>query len=152
MPLGMEIGLGPGDFVFDGDPAPPRKKGTAPTQFCPLWPNSCMDQDATWYWDKSRLRRRCVRWGCSSPLKGAKHPVFCPCLLWPNGWVDQDATWYGGKPRPWRLCVRRIASSSVEGAQQPPLFWPMSIVATVAHLSYCWALVCVSNAWLFAFC
>ena len=33
MPPGMEVGLGPGDFVFDGDPAPPRKKGTAPTQF-----------------------------------------------------------------------------------------------------------------------
>jgi len=32
MPLGMEIGLGPGDFVLDGDPAPPRK-GTAATQF-----------------------------------------------------------------------------------------------------------------------
>ena len=29
MPLGMEAGLGPGDFVFDGDPAPRRKKGTA---------------------------------------------------------------------------------------------------------------------------
>ena len=29
----MEIGLGPGDFVFDGDPAPPEKNGTAPTQF-----------------------------------------------------------------------------------------------------------------------
>ena len=24
MPLGMQIGLGPGDFVFDGDPALPR--------------------------------------------------------------------------------------------------------------------------------
>ena len=23
MPLGMEVGLGPGDFVFDGDPARP---------------------------------------------------------------------------------------------------------------------------------
>ena len=23
MPLGMEVGLGPGDFVFDGDPAYP---------------------------------------------------------------------------------------------------------------------------------
>jgi len=23
MPLGMEVGLGPGDFVLDGDPAPP---------------------------------------------------------------------------------------------------------------------------------
>ena len=28
-----------------------------------------------------------------------------------------------------------------KGAQQPPSFRPMSIVATVAHLSYCWALV-----------
>ena len=28
MPLGMEVGLGPGDFVFDGDPTAPRKKGT----------------------------------------------------------------------------------------------------------------------------
>jgi len=30
MPLGMEVGLGPGDFVFDGDPAAHQKKGTAP--------------------------------------------------------------------------------------------------------------------------
>jgi len=28
-------------------------------------------------------------------------------------------------------------SSPLKGAQQPPLFWCMSIVATVAHLSYC---------------
>jgi len=33
MPLGTEVGLGPIDFVFDWNPAPPRKKGTAPTQF-----------------------------------------------------------------------------------------------------------------------
>ena len=34
MPLGMEVGLGPGDFVFNGDPATARKKGTpTPTQF-----------------------------------------------------------------------------------------------------------------------
>ena len=26
MPLGMEVGLGPGDTVLDGDPAPPPKK------------------------------------------------------------------------------------------------------------------------------
>jgi len=25
MPLGMEVGLGPGDFVLDGDPAPPKR-------------------------------------------------------------------------------------------------------------------------------
>jgi len=27
MPLGMEVGLGPSDFVLDGDPAPPPQKG-----------------------------------------------------------------------------------------------------------------------------
>ena len=54
MPLSMEVGfgLGPDDFVFDGDPAspPPRIKGTAPHPIfgpCLLWPKSRMDQDAT---------------------------------------------------------------------------------------------------------
>jgi len=28
MALGMEIGLGPGDVVFDGDQTTPRKEGT----------------------------------------------------------------------------------------------------------------------------
>jgi len=27
--------------------------------------------------------------------------------------------------------------ASAKGAHKPPLFWPMSVVATVAHLSYC---------------
>jgi len=28
MPLGMEVGLSPGEFVLDGDPAPLLKKGS----------------------------------------------------------------------------------------------------------------------------
>ena len=32
MPLGMEVGLGPGDFVLDGDPVP-HKKGAQPPIF-----------------------------------------------------------------------------------------------------------------------
>ena len=31
MSLGMELGLGPGDFVLDGDPAPSPKRGRAPS-------------------------------------------------------------------------------------------------------------------------
>jgi len=57
MPLGMEVVLGPGDFVFDGDPAPPRKKGRSPHPIfgpCLLWPNGWMDQDPTWYRGKPR--------------------------------------------------------------------------------------------------
>ena len=30
MPLGTEVGLGPGDIVLGGDPAPPPKKGHSP--------------------------------------------------------------------------------------------------------------------------
>ena len=50
MPLGMEVGLSPGDFVFDGEPGPlPKRGGTSPIFGpCLLWPNGCMDQDATW--------------------------------------------------------------------------------------------------------
>ena len=31
MALGMKVGLSPGDFVFDGDPATPRTEGTPTT-------------------------------------------------------------------------------------------------------------------------
>jgi len=52
MPLGMEVALGLGDIVLDGDPAPPSKKGggTAPPIFgpCLLWSNGWMDKDASW--------------------------------------------------------------------------------------------------------
>jgi len=51
MPLGKEVGLGPGRIVLDGDSAPPRtKRGTAAPNFgpCLLWPNGWMDQVATW--------------------------------------------------------------------------------------------------------
>ena len=32
MSLGTEVGLGPGDFVLDGDPAPSPKRGRATSQ------------------------------------------------------------------------------------------------------------------------
>jgi len=42
--LGMQVGLGPGHVVLDGDPAPLPQKGTAPIfgQYL-LWPNGWMD-------------------------------------------------------------------------------------------------------------
>jgi len=33
MSLGMELGLCPGDFVLDGDPAPPPQKGDRAPKF-----------------------------------------------------------------------------------------------------------------------
>ena len=39
MSLGMELGLGPGDFVLDGDPDPPPQRGEAepPPNFRPMF-------------------------------------------------------------------------------------------------------------------
>ena len=48
--LGMEVGLGPGHIVLDGNLLPfPEKGAQPPTIFgpCLLWPNGWMDQDAT---------------------------------------------------------------------------------------------------------
>ena len=63
MVLCMEVGLSPGDFVLDGDPAPSAKRGKNPRIFgpCLLRPNGCMDQDATRYGGRSRPTRHCVR-------------------------------------------------------------------------------------------
>jgi len=77
MPLGMEVGLSPGDFVLNGEPAP-SLKGSEPPIFGArlLWPNGCMDQEATWYGDRPRPRRLCARWGPSYPKKkGHTHPT-----------------------------------------------------------------------------
>jgi len=111
MKLGMQVGLGPGHIVLDGDPAPLPQRGTAPN-FRPV------SVAAKW------LRgSRChlvwiglgpgdfvlIRWGPSTPPPkggGAPSPISGPFLLWPNGWMHQDATWYGCRPQPRGLCVR----------------------------------------------
>jgi len=45
----LQVGLGPGHVVLDGDPAPLLQRERAPN-FWPylLWPNCWMDQDVTW--------------------------------------------------------------------------------------------------------
>ena len=91
MKLGMQVGLGPVRIVLDVDPALPPPKGHSPHPiFGPylLRPNGCMDQDATCCGARPEPRRRCVRWGPSSPQQPL--PTFGPCLLWPNGRPSQQ--------------------------------------------------------------
>ena len=62
-----------------------------------------------------------------------------PALLWPNGWMDEDATWYGSVDlRANHIVLDGFPALCERGtAPPPPPFRPMSVVATVAHLSYC---------------
>ena len=133
MPLGMEVGLRPGDFVLDGDSAPPSQKGGGALQF-----SAHVYCSQTAGWIKMTLGMavglgavHIVLEGDTAALskKGTGPPIFSPSLLWPNGCMDQDATWYGGRPRPTRHCVRCGPSYPQKRAYPPPHFWPMSIVA-----------------------
>jgi len=74
MPLGREIGFGPGDIVRWGSNSP--KRAQQPPLFgpCLLWPNGWTDQDAIWYGRRPQPRPHCVRWGPAK--RGAQHPQF----------------------------------------------------------------------------
>jgi len=79
MPVGTEVGLGPGDFVLYGDPATTRKRVHPPHPIfgpCLLWLNGWMDEDTTWYGNRPRPRPHCIRRGPISPQKGHSRPLF----------------------------------------------------------------------------
>jgi len=142
MAVGMEVGVGPGHIVLDGDQFPSAKKGKRPHIFGPslLWPNGWMHQDATWYGGRPQTRRLCVRWGPNPYPKRSGAPHF-------------SAHVYCGQTAGWMKTLLGTEADLVPGhtvldldgvpapanvAQQPPLFGPpMSVVATVACLSYC---------------
>ena len=84
----MEVGLGPGHIVLDGDSAPLTKKWKQP-QFSV---HVCCGQTAGWI--KMPLDREVdvgpgdiVLHGDPALPKGAQPPIFGPCLLWQNGWI-----------------------------------------------------------------
>jgi len=90
--LGMEVGLSPGDFVLDGDPAAPPPKGHSTPNFRHIsvaakW---LMDQDVTWYGAMPRPRRLCVGWGprCPLPKRGRQTPKFLAHV-----YCDQTVGW-----------------------------------------------------------
>ena len=83
LPLGMEIGLGPGDFVLDGDPAPPSPKGGRAPNFRPMSIVAKRLDGSKWH-----LAWRWARWGPSSPPLKGHSPQFLAYVR-----CDQTAGW-----------------------------------------------------------
>jgi len=97
-----------------------------------------MDQDTTWYGGRPRPTRHCVRCGPSYPQKKGT-----PTHVLAHVYCGQTAGWMKTPLGievdlgPGHIVLDGVAAP-VNGAQQPhPSFRPMSIVTTVAHLSYC---------------
>ena len=71
--------------------------------------------------------------GVAAPPKRCTTPSFRFMSIVANGWMDEDATWYGSID----LSPGHIVLDEDQQHNSPASFRHMSIVATVAHLSYC---------------
>ena len=92
MKLGMQVSLGPGHIVLDGDPAPLPQRGTAPFPISGpylLRPNGCIDQDMSLGMELGLGPGDfCVRWGPRSLPKNGQSPQFSAHV-----YCDQTAKW-----------------------------------------------------------
>ena len=132
MKFGMQVGLlCPGHNVLDGDPPFLPQRGTAPPQFSA---HICCGKMAGWI--KMPLGMEvgfgpggCVRWGPSSPQKGAQPHilthVYCGqmavCIRMPLG--TEEGFSLGD------IVLDGDSAPHVKGHSSPLHFWPMFIVA-----------------------
>jgi len=79
MPLGMEVSIGPGDFVLDGNPCSFPQKAYV---YC----DQTFDASGTtWYREVGLGPGDIVLDGVHSSPKRGTSPIFGPHLLWLNG-------------------------------------------------------------------
>jgi len=103
-----------------------------------LWPNGCMDQDATWYRDRPRPTRHCVR--CGAQKKGTPTStqflahVYCGQMArWMKTPLGTEVDLDPGH------IVQEGVPAPAKGAQQPPIFgscllWSRSPISVTAEL------------------
>ena len=102
-----------------------------------------MHQYATWYGGRPHPRGLCVRWTPSPPpQKGGGPPpkkrkfsahVYCGQTA---GWIKMSLGTKVGLGTV-HIVLDGVPAPAKSALQPPPSFRLMSIVATVAHLSYC---------------
>jgi len=141
MKFGMQVGLGTGHILVDGDPAPLPPKGQSPR---PILAYIGCGQMAGWInmpvrtevgLDPSNIvldgnpahpnfrpmsRPHCAK--LHSPKKDHSPPIFGPCLMWPNGCMDQDATWHDGRSGPRPHCAKLHYPKKDHSLNFPPIF------------------------------
>ena len=146
MKFGMQVGLGPGHNVLDGDPAPAPPKGRSPPIFGPylLRPNGCMDQDAIWYGARSQPRRLCVRWGPSPPPKFLAH-VYYAILGHINVKIDQLIPYYSMLSTSQIECLRVVAMAAIFGLHRCTMYLDAACCYRLSSV-VCWSVTLVSHA------
>ena len=121
----MEVGLGSGNIVLDGDPVlPPIKRKRASPIFgpCPLWPNGWMDQDSTWYRARPLPRRHVID-GDPAPPKNKGHSRQFSAHV-----CGQTAGWI-------KMPLGTDVGLNSGNGTQLPTFWPIFIAAKRSSIS-----------------
>jgi len=138
MPLGTEAGVSLGDIVRRRHSSPPLKGQPPNCRPMSVVAKRLDGRRFHMYGGRPRPRRLCVRWGPSPPSEKQHSPaqllghVYCGQTA---GWMKTPlSTKVDLGPR---HIVLDGDPTPTKGAQQPPSFRPMSIMVTVAHLSYC---------------
>jgi len=134
----MQVGLGPGDNVLVGDPAPLPQ--FSPHVYCGQttgWIKMPLGMEAGLGPGYIVLDGDLALPPKKKKRKEAQPPSFGSCvLLRPNGWMDQDVSWYEGRPRSRPRCATWGPSSPLyQRGTAPSNFWPMSIVAKRSPIS-----------------
>ena len=126
MSLGMELRLGPADFVLDGDPVLGFSRVRVRVRVRVSVRVSI--RVSLFFFERPFVKRFALCYRsvicpvCLSVLSFCR--VCDVCALWLNGWTDQDETWHAGRPRPWLHCIRRGPSSpSPKGGGRTGSFW-----------------------------
>jgi len=139
MALGMEVGLGPGHILLDGDPAPLPERRQTPN-FRPMSVVAKrLHQDTTWYGGRPQPRRHCVIWVPSSPpIKGHSRPQFSANVRCGQmaGWTMPLDMEVGLGPD--NFVLDADPAPPEKRAQPATNFWPMFIVAKRLDRSRCY--------------
>ena len=129
--------------MLDGEPAPTPKGAEPHPIFGPrlLWPNGCMDQDATWYGGRLWPTQHCVQCGPSYLQKKGTTTLtqFLAhvCRGQMAGWMKTPLGTVVDLG-PGHIVLDGVPAPT-KGAQQPPLFsscllWPRSPISATAEL------------------
>jgi len=119
IPLSMEVGLGPGDFLLDGNPAPPPQKGASPQ----ILGHVHCGQTAGWI--KMALGTEVGLSPGDFVLDGdpAPFPTFRPMSIVAKRLDGSRCHWCGDRSRPRPHCVRWAQHLPGKG-HSTPLFSP----------------------------
>jgi len=139
MPLDVELGLGPGHIVLDGDPTPP-KTGQSPHFSADVCCGQTFESIKMPLGTEVGLGPGHIVLDAdpAPPSPNGNIPQFRTMSVGAKRLDDLEATWYEGRlqPRPHCVTWRPLSPPKKEEAQPPPNFRPMSIVGKRSPISF----------------